>query len=119
MAAKGREAAAATGAMAAEASERVGRLERGDDVPGGLSKPIDFESAMREAGFTKGELRHMAHVTEAADAFGLERVIEALWKPRAGRSSAPCGSWRDTPVSASETRKAAAVSDNSCPATAR
>jgi hypothetical protein len=82
MAAKGREAAAATGAMAAEASERVGRLERGDDVPGGLGKPIDFESAMREAGFTKGELRHMAHVTEAADAFGLERVIETLWKAK-------------------------------------
>ena len=38
MATKGREAAAATGAMAAEANDCVGRLERRDDVPGGLGK---------------------------------------------------------------------------------
>jgi hypothetical protein len=81
-AAKGREAAAAAKAQAAEASERVGRLERGDDAPGGLGKPIDVERALREAGFTKDDLRHIAHLTEAADVFGLERVSEALLKAK-------------------------------------
>lgn len=82
MAAKDREAAAATGAQATEASERVGRLERGDDVPGGLGKPLDFESAVRAAGFTNSQLRHMQDVSAAADAFGLERVLEALLKSK-------------------------------------
>jgi hypothetical protein len=58
-AAKGRETAAAVQAQAAEASERVQRIERGDAVRGGLGKPVDFETVTREAGLTKDQLRRL------------------------------------------------------------
>jgi hypothetical protein len=79
-AARNREAAAAAKSQTAEAAERVGRLMRGEDVPGGLGKPVDFATLLREAGFTKDELHHIAHVTEATDAFGLAAVTEATTK---------------------------------------
>jgi hypothetical protein len=44
---------------AAAAEDRVARLQRGEDVPGGLGKPIDPEKVLRSVGATDAEIRHM------------------------------------------------------------
>jgi hypothetical protein len=52
----------ASAAKAAErvaaAKERIARLEQGEDVPGGLGKPSDFEAILRENGFTDRDIQH-------------------------------------------------------------
>jgi hypothetical protein len=46
-------------AGAASAQDRIERLERGEDVPGGLGKPVDPEDVLRRAGFGDADLRHL------------------------------------------------------------
>lgn len=41
------------------ARERIERLRRGEDVPGGLGKPLDVEKTLREMGFKTADLSHM------------------------------------------------------------
>lgn len=74
-----RAAAAKAGAQAAEASERVERLERGDDVPGGLSKPVDFKKVLREAGWTTRDINDAVLLHEVVEALG-EGVIPQIVK---------------------------------------
>ena len=57
--AKGQSAAANAAANAAEAKDRAERLKRGEDVPGGLDKPVDLERVLREAGLTTRDINHM------------------------------------------------------------
>jgi hypothetical protein len=55
-----RAAAAEAGAQAGKARERIERLERGDDVPGGFSKPLDFKAVvkmLKEAGYTTRDIK--------------------------------------------------------------
>jgi hypothetical protein len=47
-------------------------------LPAAWASPLDFKKALGDAGWAKGELRRLAHLTEAADVFGLERINEAL-----------------------------------------
>jgi hypothetical protein len=66
------EASAKEAAVKAErAKERLAKIENGEDVAGGLGKPIDLEAALLNAGFTKRELRNMRHlnalITELKD----------------------------------------------------
>jgi hypothetical protein len=59
--ASGQVAAAEAAAKAATMRDRVGRLKRGEDVPG-FDKPLtreDMERALLEAGATKADIRHM------------------------------------------------------------
>jgi hypothetical protein len=42
-----------------EARQRVERLKRGEDVPGGFSPPPDFERLLRDAGLTGRDITHM------------------------------------------------------------
>ena len=44
---------------ATEAEDRIERIKRGDDVPGGLSAPPNFEQILRDAGFTGRDIAHM------------------------------------------------------------
>lgn len=54
------EAAASNAAgKAAVARERLARIKRGEDVAGGLGRAIEVEAVMREAGFTKADIRRM------------------------------------------------------------
>lgn len=47
-------------AAADAAKERVERIEKGEDVQGGLSKPLDVDATLAKAGWTKRDLRHAA-----------------------------------------------------------
>jgi hypothetical protein len=51
-------------ANAGRAKERLAKIERGEDVAGGLGKPFDFEAGLLAAGFTKRELRNMVHLAD-------------------------------------------------------
>jgi hypothetical protein len=42
---------------AAAARERVERIKKGDDVQGGLGKPIDYRAILHKAGMTDGDIR--------------------------------------------------------------
>jgi hypothetical protein len=52
-------AADAAAQSAASAKDRVERLTRGEDVPGGFSPPPDFEKILRDAGFTARDIAHL------------------------------------------------------------
>jgi hypothetical protein len=52
----------------ATAQDRISRLERGEDVPGGLGKPIDAEEVLRRAGYRDADLRHLRVVHAMTDA---------------------------------------------------
>jgi hypothetical protein len=59
--AEGQSAAADAADKVTVAKDRVERLRRGEDVPGGLSKPItpeDYERILRDAGMTTSDIRH-------------------------------------------------------------
>jgi regulator of replication initiation timing len=44
------------------AKERIERLKRGENVEGGLGKPLDIEQVLLRAGFTKSDLMNMRRV---------------------------------------------------------
>jgi pyruvate/2-oxoglutarate dehydrogenase complex dihydrolipoamide acyltransferase (E2) component len=74
------QASAADGAAkAAAARDRVERIERGEDVEGGLGKPLSYEDAlriMREAGMDNSDIRHMHRVGEIVELGGEEEYRE-------------------------------------------
>jgi hypothetical protein len=89
--ADGQSATANAAANAAIAKERIERLKRGENVEGGLGKPLsweDCERIMREAGLTAADTRHAMQVNAVADAFGFKTTLEAILdaKERAERS---------------------------------
>jgi hypothetical protein len=60
--AKGETAVAGADTHVAQAQERVERIERGEQVEGGLGKPMtreDYEAILFEAGWTKRDLRRL------------------------------------------------------------
>jgi hypothetical protein len=57
--AHGRKAALEAEANEAEAKDRVEKLKRGEDVPGGFAPPPDFDRIMRDAGLTARDIAHM------------------------------------------------------------
>ena len=89
--ADGQSATANAAANAAIAKERIERLKRGENVEGGLGKPLsweDCERIMREAGLTAADMRYAMQVNAVSDAFGFETMLEAILdaKQRAERS---------------------------------
>jgi hypothetical protein len=67
VAADSEAAAAEASANAQRAKYRVERIERGEDVPGGLSKPLTYEdvvAALREAGWTDADLRRASRLAQ-------------------------------------------------------
>jgi uncharacterized membrane protein len=50
---------AEAGEWAQAAKDRLERIRRGENVPGGLGKPFDVRAALKAAGFTERDLRRM------------------------------------------------------------
>jgi hypothetical protein len=50
--------------QAQAAADRLARLERGEDVQGGLGRPTIFDAAAVAAGFTEAVMRRMIRVHE-------------------------------------------------------
>jgi hypothetical protein len=65
-------AAADAAANADRAKERLAKIERGEDVPGGLGKPVDLEAVLLNAGFTKRDLERFRRASDFHDE--LERL---------------------------------------------
>jgi hypothetical protein len=78
--AEGQKAAAMAQTNATEAKARVERLERGEDVPGGLGEPVELERQLRDAGFTTRDLNHMRLLAKVCDLVGDDRVIGYMTK---------------------------------------
>ena len=76
---------------AARARDRIARIEHGEDVPGGLGKPLTLEDAeriMRQAGMTTSAIRHCVQVADVSEAIGFETLLKAIFdaKDRAERN---------------------------------
>jgi len=83
--AKGKASAADAAANAAAAKERAERIRNGEDVAGGLGKPMtseDAEAIMRKAGMTKQDIEHCRRVNllhELGGEEAFERYLSELW----------------------------------------
>jgi hypothetical protein len=77
------EAAAADAAPNAErARERLAKIERGEDVAGGLSKPMarqSFEHILLDAGWTNGDIRNAEHLANLLDELERHGVAKDFW----------------------------------------
>jgi hypothetical protein len=72
-------------ANAAVAKERIERIKRGENVEGGLGKPLSLEEChhiMREAGLTAGDIKHCVRVHRVSHAFGFEEMCKAIHEAR-------------------------------------
>ena len=71
--AQGEKAAAETAGNAKTARERIERIERGENVEGGLHKQWTreaFEAELIKSGFTREDLRHCVNVAELQKIIG-------------------------------------------------
>jgi hypothetical protein len=83
--AEGQSAAADAAAKVAAAKERVERIKRGENVEGGLGKPMTWEDCERifhEAGMTTRDMEHCVRVNEVSDALGFETMCKAIDEAR-------------------------------------
>jgi hypothetical protein len=62
--ATGEAAAAKAADNLARAKDRVERIRRGEDVQGGLGKPVDYEATLRKAGMTDKDIQHAKDLAE-------------------------------------------------------
>lgn len=65
-------------AQAARAKDRIASIERGEDVFGGLGKPVGYEQFLLKAGFTKADLDSFRQVNEVSNAFGFDTMMKAI-----------------------------------------
>jgi hypothetical protein len=86
------EAAAANAAANVErAKERLAKIEKGEEVEGGLGKPMTYEDAVRvmlKAGFTKRGIRHVEHMTALFDELERRGIENDFWDALAKRREA-------------------------------
>ena len=83
------EAGAADAAVRADtAKERLAKIERGEDVQGGLGKPIDVDEILRSAGWTAADFRHAETISEL-DKLGAFEEFLAEVKKRNARDRVP------------------------------
>jgi hypothetical protein len=68
-------------AQIADAKDRAKRLRKGEDVPGGLAKPLTLEDFFK-AGLTKEELRRCEQMHAVCEALGFETVLKLLHTER-------------------------------------
>jgi hypothetical protein len=77
------QARAAAAAEATAAKDRVDRIKRGEDVPGGLGKPLTYEDMNRmllEQGFTTSDLRHMELLGTLSEAELKDELLPEILK---------------------------------------
>jgi hypothetical protein len=66
---------------AAAAKDRIDRIERGEDVTGGLGKPLTFAQAraiLLDAGLSEADITRCTQVTKISDAFGFDAMVDAI-----------------------------------------
>ena len=65
---------------AAQARNRVARIERGEDAQGGLGQPVtyDVKRMLRDAGWTTSDMRHAELLNVVAEAIGDEPVFSTM-----------------------------------------
>jgi hypothetical protein len=65
---------------AAQARNRVARIERGEDVQGGLGQPVtyDVKRMLRDASWTTSDMRHAELLNVVAEAIGGEPVFSTM-----------------------------------------
>ena len=80
--AEGQAAMGQASTNAAAARERVARIKAGEDVQGGLTREVDFESILREAGWTTAEIKHLRLVSFVCDLGGHEALRKETHKSR-------------------------------------
>lgn len=83
--ADGEAAAAQAIAQSDAAKERLARIDRGEDVSGGLGKPMTHEdmiAILRKEGFTDRDLRRCRTVAEIAEAGALDELQAEIIKRR-------------------------------------
>jgi hypothetical protein len=74
---------------AARAKERVERIERGENVEGGLGKQqIDVEAILIEAGWTKADFRRARRLAELGDRASEELSAEVMRRHKRGEDVA-------------------------------
>jgi hypothetical protein len=74
---------------AARAKERIERIERGDNVEGGLSKQqIDIKAVLIEAGWTKADFRRARRLAELGDRASEEVSAEVMRRHKRGEDVA-------------------------------
>jgi hypothetical protein len=89
--AEGQDAMAKAAAHRDGVKRRRERLERGEDVPDGLSKPPDLEGILLDTGWTKSEIKRsieIARLPEATFKAMIQEVIEAQERAREAAISA-------------------------------
>ena len=83
-------------ANAAVAKERIERIKRGENVEGGLGKPLSLEEChciMREAGLTAGDIKHACRCTGSAMRSDSRRCARRYTKPGTAPSATSCASF--------------------------
>jgi hypothetical protein len=74
---------------AARAKERIERIERGDNVEGGLSKQqIDIKAVLIDAGWTKADFRRARRLAELGDRASEEVSAEVMRRHKRGEDVA-------------------------------
>ena len=74
---------------AARAKERVQRIERGENVEGGLGKQqIDICAILREAGWTKADFKRARLLNELGDGASEELLSEVMRRHKRGEDAA-------------------------------
>ena len=80
-----RASAAAEAAKAVEqatrAKDRITRIERGENVDGGLGKPTTFADLIK-AGFTKTEIERLMQLSQVIDVYGFDFAKQVIVEAR-------------------------------------
>jgi hypothetical protein len=86
--AAGETGIALAAARGAEAQDRVARIERGEDVPGGLGKPMSAKDLLISPGMTAGDVRQCLRVDEIGEDGFDELLAEILKRNEAAERAA-------------------------------
>jgi hypothetical protein len=60
------------------AKDRLARIDRGEEVAGGLGKPASFHDILRAAGWTTADIQHCRVVKELSKAGSFEEYVAAI-----------------------------------------
>ena len=81
-----RASAAAEAAKAVEqatrAKDRITRIERGENVDGGLGKPTTFADLITGARFTKTEIERLMQLSQVIDVYGFDFAKQVIVEAR-------------------------------------
>lgn len=83
--------------QAAAAADRLAALQRGENVQGGLGKPVTFDAAARAAGWSNADLRRMRRLGELSEHEFQTELLPRLHQAKARTERAAINAvWRET-----------------------